>query len=137
MNSPFLKAFAPPVVLMGAIFLLSSVPGEVDDGILKILTALDPKLQNLLHIPLFALLQVLWLRAIVKGGLASWKNVLLCLGITLGYGLFDEIHQMFVPGRYASLLDVLLNLLGAVLGTLGFWWATRKSHPTHSTGLPR
>jgi VanZ family protein len=36
--------------------------------------------------------------------------------------VFDEWHQSFVPGRFASLTDVVLNVLGAVLG---IWLATR------------
>ncbi|OHB32292.1 MAG: hypothetical protein A2X84_05920 [Desulfuromonadaceae bacterium GWC2_58_13] len=116
-----LRNFVPPVLLMGGIFLLSSIPGQVDDGLLKILTDLDPKLQNLLHIPLFGLLQFLWLRSFEKIGRTGPAIWAICAGITLGYGMLDEFHQLFVPGRYASLLDMLLNGVGAVLGTLGFW----------------
>jgi VanZ family protein len=32
-----------------------------------------------------------------------------------GYGVIDEIHQLQVPGRYASLTDIALNALGALL----------------------
>ncbi|HHQ44734.1 MAG TPA: hypothetical protein ENN13_01180 [Candidatus Altiarchaeales archaeon] len=32
------------------------------------------------------------------------------------YGISDELHQHFIPGRTASLWDVLLDSLGAVFG---------------------
>ena len=35
--------------------------------------------------------------------------------IALGVGIADEIHQAYVPGRDASLTDVLLDLLGIIL----------------------
>jgi len=125
-----LAAFVPPLLLMGCIFFLSSIPGDVDDGVLKILTDLDPQLQNMRHIPLFGLLQFLWLRAFGRLGNTERKVWLICLGITLGYGMLDEFHQLFVPGRYASLLDMLLNTVGAVLATGLFGWLVKKNYRT-------
>ena len=110
----------PPIGLMIAIFLLSSIPGRSSETGLAFLAEIDPKLQNLLHIPLFGLLQFLWLRALTKLGRSGWNRTLTCLSISLLYSLFDEFHQMFVPGRYASLLDVCLNFTGVVIGTLMF-----------------
>ena len=34
------------------------------------------------------------------------------------YGLFDEIHQMFVPGRSAEFLDWLADFSGSLLAVL-------------------
>lgn len=34
------------------------------------------------------------------------------------YGITDEIHQLFVPGRTASFFDALMNCIGAVMGSL-------------------
>lgn len=34
------------------------------------------------------------------------------------YGALDEIHQMFIPGRSAELLDWVADFLGAVTGVL-------------------
>jgi VanZ family protein len=34
------------------------------------------------------------------------------------WGLFDEIHQAFVPGRSADALDLVADSLGVVAGTL-------------------
>ena len=36
--------------------------------------------------------------------------------IILLYGLFDELHQLVIPGRYAEFFDYLANLLGGLLG---------------------
>jgi len=51
----------------------------------------------------------------------SWNikpltNFLLVVLITSGYGIIDEIHQYFVPGRSASLLDWLSDTFGGVIG---------------------
>lgn len=34
------------------------------------------------------------------------------------YGAFDELHQMFIPGRNAELLDWLADFLGVCFGVL-------------------
>ncbi|MDY0269711.1 VanZ family protein [Trichloromonas sp.] len=122
-----LKAYSLPLALMAMIFVLSSIPGEIRNPRLRFLTELDPQWQNLLHVPLFGLLQFLWLRALVRSGVPRGKAILLGGVISLGYGVFDEWHQMFVPGRYASLTDMSLNLFGVVLATVIFGlWPGRK-----------
>ena len=120
---------APPIGLMIAIFLFSSIPGRSSESAFAFLVELDPKLQNLLHVPLFGLLQVLWLCAFTKLGRSGWHRILISMSISLLYGFFDELHQMLVPGRYASLMDVLLNFTGIFLGTLMFLvWQKRDHH---------
>ena len=42
---------------------------------------------------------------------------LVCL-ITACYGISDEVHQIFVPGRDASIYDWFADCTGAVLATL-------------------
>lgn len=103
---------------MAVVFVLSSIPGKGDGKAARLLAAFDPQLQNLLHLPLFALLQYLWLRGLAAQGVRGAGLFAGSLLITLGYGVFDEFHQYFVPGRYASLTDLLLNLTGALLGVL-------------------
>ena len=43
---------------------------------------------------------------------------LLVILLAIFYALTDEIHQLFVPGRYGSIIDVLIDSMGAFLGTL-------------------
>ena len=55
--------------------------------------------------------------------------------LTVLYGISDEFHQSFVPSRDASVLDVLADLAGALLGILAVVvfervissWRTRAS----------
>jgi VanZ family protein len=124
---PGVKACWPPLALMGFIFLLSSVPGNTSNQTLRILVELKPQWQNLLHIPLFGLLQILWLRSFSQGNRVDRTAVWCCIGISLAYGAFDECHQLLVLGRYASLLDMALNLVGVSLATLGFLFWNRSS----------
>ncbi|NJN14405.1 MAG: VanZ family protein [Planctomycetes bacterium] len=39
------------------------------------------------------------------------------------YGVSDELHQLYVPGRFASVTDVLLDVAGALLA---LFWSLRR-----------
>ncbi|MBI4300266.1 MAG: VanZ family protein [Chloroflexi bacterium] len=55
----------------------------------------------------------------ILGGLLRWalsaRAGLLTLAIAVLYALSDEFHQSFVPGRNASALDFLVDILAASL----------------------
>ena len=103
---------------MAGIYYLSSIPGEADpqNALLSgIILWTPPALQNLVHIPLFGVLAWLWYRT-----LGAWiKNsrllFMLAFMLTTGFGILDEWHQLYVPGRYASITDTALNALGAAI----------------------
>ena len=42
------------------------------------------------------------------------------------YGALDEIHQIFVPGRFADILDWLADFAGTLLGVLLISYLIRK-----------
>jgi VanZ family protein len=102
---------------MGLIHLLSSIPdhGAPQNLAERLLQWATPELQNLLHIPLFGGLAATWywaLRPMVRNRLAL---PLVVFTITIAYAFFDEWHQLRVPGRYGSLTDVALDVVGIVL----------------------
>ena len=75
------------------------------------------------HLAAYGGLAVLSLRA-VAGGLPSrvtWRVALLALAIAGGYGIFDEVHQMFVPGRSADIADWFADMSGVVIGIGACW----------------
>ena len=66
----------------------------------------------LYHISAFFFLSLFLLISIVR---KEKKNlILLAIMIAIFYGISDEIHQFFVPGRNTSLLDVFLDSLGTL-----------------------
>ncbi len=54
-------------------------------------------------------------------GLANWSLLSAAL-----YGLLDEVHQAFVPGRSADPADWLADSLGAAAGVLLYLLARRR-----------
>ena len=46
------------------------------------------------------------------------QRALLCVLVAAAYSLTDEFHQVFVPGRHASVADCALDSAGAALAVL-------------------
>jgi VanZ family protein len=80
-------------------------------------------LSNLAHAPLFGILTLCVASLVLRERGGGWPDPrgargALVLACVLGYGLIDEWHQSRVPGRDASLLDVLTD---AVSGAVVLW----------------
>jgi len=83
-------------------------------------------LSNPLHIPAFAALSFFWLKSFKKSADSAAVNLAILVGLLL-FGISDEIHQSFVPGRTPSLMDMCLNLLGIIAGLSIFNAFRRKN----------
>jgi VanZ family protein len=123
-NSKNWKTFISPIGLMVLITISSSIPMDAAHSG-KWYANLEPNFQNLLHIPLFALLSFFWAYSLKR---RFSRNILIsAIVITILFGCVDEFHQVFVPGRYAGLLDIMLNTAGAIIGVIAFKLISIKS----------
>lgn len=94
-------------------------------------TWLSETVQNILHIPIYGALGFLAFWAvsawIERTGLQAWTAFL----ISAVYGVLDEVHQSTVPGRFGSIADVGLDLIGIIGGLAAF--ALFRQRETHTT----
>jgi len=112
----------PPLIWMGLIFFFSAQPH------LPRAPApwLDTLLKKLGHALGYGVLAWLYLRAL-RGHLHPPNSCrAVSLGLALLYGLSDEYHQTFVPGRNGTLLDVAVDGMGAGGAMLLEWWLQRR-----------
>ena len=87
-----------------------------DSSVVSDLSSFNP--YSLLHIPLYGVLTVLLILSFVP--LTQLPNYLITRFLVVGLialivAITDEIHQAYVPGRDASLTDVLLDFVGITL----------------------
>jgi VanZ family protein len=68
----------------------------------------------------YLVLSFLVSRALSRGPRLGWASLLLAVTLATAYGVSDEIHQAFVPGRHPDPWDVGKDALGAVLGALAY-----------------
>jgi VanZ family protein len=72
---------------------------------------------KIFHVLIFGILGFLLVRA-YRSPTRSSRVFMWAILIVLGYGLFDELHQCFVPGRFASAWDLLADAVGGTLGAI-------------------
>ena len=107
----------PMILIMGIIFIFSAQPG--DNLHLPPLPGID----KVAHVVVYGALAATTIFAFnarykeENSPLVMVATVLLCFC----YGISDEFHQSFVPGRSPSGLDVLADVCGAML--ICFFWA--------------
>ncbi|HDD05194.1 MAG TPA: VanZ family protein [Candidatus Aenigmarchaeota archaeon] len=106
--------YLPVFLYMALILCLSSIPGGSKADLI-FSYHLSSSLQNLLHVPGFGLLAYLWMWTL-RDRTNFTRGALFTLGITTLYGVLDELYQILIPGRIASLGDLLLNTAGVILG---------------------
>ena len=103
---------APPLLVMGLIFFLSAQTSDPIDR-----AWWDVLLRKLAHFTEYAVLTVLWWRAL--RGLGARFPLLTAMAISLAYAATDEFHQTFVDGRTGTPVDVLIDAAGiAVAATI-------------------
>jgi VanZ family protein len=99
------------VAWIGLIFYLSAQPS------LPNLTPGLPHLEEIGgHLVVYAVLALLWERALRGAGVRRPARWALC--VVLLYGISDEYHQSFVPNRVMSLVDLAIDLIGAGVALL-------------------
>ena len=131
----------PPILWMVIILILSSDVGSdttTSRFILPLLRFLFPGLapdtyhlvhtgiRKSWHIAEYGILSLLWARALA-GPRAHWqaRHIGGALCISVFVAIMDEWHQAFEPSRGASVTDLGIDALGAVLGLVGRWIVRR------------
>lgn len=106
----WLRDWLPLILWMGLIFFLSSrsvlINFQNESG--------EKLFYKTAHMLAFAGLAWLWWRVLSPQREITWSSLTAALVLTALYGVSDEIHQFFVPGRHARAADVLFDSAGAL-----------------------
>jgi VanZ family protein len=76
------------------------------------------------HAGAYAVLGWLFARALLNRSPGMEFSKIVCYSVLFGlvYGVSDELHQLFVPGRQADFFDVLTDSIGAFFGGFFVLW---------------
>ena len=109
----FAYYWLPVCLLMAGIFVASSIPGKAIPG-------LFPNEDVLYHFSVYVILSLFFFRAL-RGSVSGWgilKLMLVTAVFCVLYGATDELHQLFTPGRSCSIIDVGVDSLGVLAGSV-------------------
>ncbi len=114
--------FLPVIVCMGTIYLISDQPT------LPRFSSVSGQITSVIgHFTVYFVLAVLlwWALGIVP--LSVRKRYAVAFAIAVLYGVSDEWHQSFVPGRNPDVLDIVTDAIGAATGLLVIHLAQRST----------
>ena len=113
-------SLACAVIWAGILYYLSYQPG-ID------MAPLFSHQDKAMHVVAYALLGIFCMGALPKSA-TGYRPVQLWVvtAITGMYGLLDEYHQGFIPGRFSTTSDVLADLAGGFLGALFIYLLARR-----------
>jgi VanZ family protein len=113
MNKPWVRWLALGLWMI-VIYLFSAMPnsGEATEHLLG---PFNIAVRKLAHVTEYGVLFALANNAIRRGGLVA-------LPFTIAYACSDEWHQSFVPGRTATVCDVLVDTVGMLICWAGLAW---------------
>lgn len=112
-NYPKRTVYIPLVIYWIILLSLTSIPSKSLPHF-----ALSDKLNHFLAYAVLAFLIYLALYFSKRFSFNPKRIFLITLSIVAFYGLVDEIHQIFIPGRYAELLDWVADFVGSLLGAI-------------------
>ncbi len=110
-------AWLPAIAWAAFLFHLSSLPG---------LPALDGVDDKQAHAAAYSVLAFCCVIGLSGASLRRITPALLVTALVLAvcYGVSDELHQAFVPGREPDVADVFADAVGALLAVALVWaWA--------------
>jgi len=105
--------YLPLVVYWIALFIATSIPTEYIPSV-----GVSDKLN---HFFAYLVLSVLlYLTFIFQEKLPLLREYPASFTLVIGsvYGIFDELHQMLIPGRHAEVLDWIADFVGVIAGVL-------------------
>lgn len=114
-----------PVVLWSAvIYYFSSIPHlEIKNSAFW-----NMILRKIAHITEYTILTILYYRAINQNKKpTTFSHNFFPILFSFIYSISDEIHQHFVPGRYSSITDILINSIGLFIGHKIYLQITTKN----------
>jgi hypothetical protein len=122
----FVRSLLPALLWGGAIFVSSSIPSE------RLPHIAVWNADKLAHFGIYCVLAFFIDRALrvqTRFPLLQSRHLLFTVLLTTLYGLSDEIHQVFIPGRNASVYDLLADAAGALLFCVGFLLRAPREKP--------
>jgi VanZ family protein len=116
------RAWVTVFVWLAFVEVLTSLPGSA----LPSLPSLPIRSDWVAHFCLYAVLGMLLARV---GVLESWSGRRLVLTVVMVslFGVLDELHQLFIPGRTAEVGDWAMDTLGSATGFAGLRWVAGTS----------
>ena len=125
---------------LGLTSYVSGLPGPTADRFARVVFLDFDAREFLYHTLAFAVLGLLLYRTAILH-LSARTPVIFVMSVIIGtsYGIIDEAHQSFVPGRFVSALDIGYDFVGVFVGSLSGIYVSKRMirHSTAKRSISR
>lgn len=105
------RRYLPALLWAALIMVVSSIP-DLSTKSIRI-----GYIDKIAHFGEYSVLGFLTAYAIGGFHRSAWRIFGISSLLSALYGIFDELHQLFVPGRTTEIWDMAADILGAVLAS--------------------
>ncbi|MBN1982887.1 MAG: VanZ family protein [Chitinivibrionales bacterium] len=110
-NNQFIMLSFPLYLWFFFMVLATSIPGN------KLPETTLINLDKLVHMMIYCVFAFLLFRFLyLKRSFPVRKAIIAVLIIGVGYAIIDELHQLFIPFRSCSVIDMIADFVGVGLG---------------------
>jgi VanZ family protein len=121
------RRILPPLLWAAVILCATSIPSSLIS-----LPGHQGYLDKVVHFSLYAIFA--WLLARHGFGIAGrWPSTALAVIVASAFGVVDEWHQQYIPGRSTEYADWQADTLGAAVGSLAYAVFSRRRVSSSST----
>jgi len=117
----FLVVHLPAILMAVLIFTVSSIPRLQPP---QIGIEFEDKIAHFIEYFIFS---VLVYRSFMTCRKNSREALLLTIIFVSVFSAADELHQMFIPGRFAEVIDFIADVSGAVSGGILFYFFHKRN----------
>jgi VanZ family protein len=116
LNKHFIRWKLPAILWGATILTLTSYPKlEIPDiGF----NAID----KVAHLGVYFIFGFLIIRALAEGRAQTLRDYIKTSLFGICFALFDELHQLFIPGRCCEAWDAVADIIGIFLGLVIFYF---------------
>jgi len=108
------SSWLPVILWASLIFTFSSMTvGSASEFYLQ-----DFLIKKSAHLIEYGILAILLYRALLNYDVNTNKALFFAILIAGLYGVSDEFHQSFTPGREPAVRDVIIDMVGATIGVI-------------------
>lgn len=124
-----LLVYIPLIIYWIIIFIATTIPV---DTMPKLFNAQD-KIEHFTAYFILEILLAFTFHFQNKNETVKRNPIFFSILVLIIYAAFDEIHQYFIPGRYADVLDWVADVIGGLLAIIFVKWFLTKSSSQYIT----
>lgn len=97
-------------------FIVENILHSPQESKIQMIEQMEGIVRKLAHFSIYTVVGILLMGLLSTYNIEEMKRIYISIVIGTVYATSDEIHQFFIPGRAAKFTDVMIDIMGVILG---------------------